>query len=165
MDKNTTKRAAASSSIPKSEKIISKYSKTFKLLIKCLKNDLINHSHLNSKVKPIKEEIPLNNNGNEQEKEKKKRGRPRQAKPNIAKAPRVSLPTSSSLEEDLNDDDLIDALEETKQKQKQNNNNMVVEDDFDKPDKSIFTFGQSKDNNTYDNKAGIDYKGVNQLFK
>ena len=152
MDKTTTKRAAASSSIPKSEKIISKYSKTFKLLIKCLKNDLINHSHLNSKVKTIKEEIPINNNGNEQE--KKRRGRPKQTKPNIAKAPRVSLPTSSSLEEDL-----IDALEESKQKQ--NNNNMVVEDDFDKP----FTFGQSKDNNTYDNKAGIDYKGVNQLFK
>lgn len=156
MDKTQAKRAAASSSIPKSEKIISKYSKTFKLLIKCLKNDLINHSHLNSKVKTIKEEIP------EQEKEKKKRGRPKQIKPNIAKPPRVPLPTSSSLEEDLNDDDLIDALEESKKKQ---NNNMVVEDDFDKPDKSIFTFGQSKDNNTYDNKAGIDYKGVNQLFK
>ena len=161
MDKQA-KRATASSSIPKSEKIISKYSKTFKLLIKCLKNDLINHSHLNSKSsKVIKEEIPINNNGNEQEKEKKKRGRPKQTKPIIAKAPRVSLPpTSSSLEEDLIDEDLIDVLEETKKKQ---NNDMVVEEnEFDKPK---FSFGQSKDNNTYDNKVGIDYKGVNQLFK
>jgi len=138
MDKSQAKRAAASSSIPKSEKIISKYSKTFKLLIKCLKNDLINHSHLNSKVKTIKEEIP------EQEKEKKKRGRPKQIKPNIAKPPRVPLPTSSSLEEDLIDDDLVDALEESKQKQ--NNNNMVVEE------------------NEFDNKVGIDYKGVKNLF-
>ena len=29
-----------------------------------------------------------------------------------------------------------------------------------------FTFGQAiNDKSTYDNKAGIDYKGVNQLFK
>lgn len=140
MDKTQAKRATVSSSIPKSEKIISKYSKTFKLLIKCLKNDLINHSHLNLKVKNIKEEIPINNNDNEQEKEKKKRGRPRQTKPIIAKAPRVSLPPTDTLTEG---EELIDVLEESKQKQ--NNNDMVVEE------------------NEFD-KVGIDYKGVKNLF-
>lgn len=113
------------------------------LIILGLKKDLINVSETTQTIKPteiIKTELI--------EKTAKKRGR----KPKIKE-----VDTDEDMIEEITmpptNKDTVPTFSFT-----QTNNKA--------PPKPEFTFGQPiNDKSTYDNKAGIDYKGVNQLFK